>query len=344
MSRPTNVRSLLTGLLLLGMAGVAGACGTVDGTSTRLSGRSPLEHFQIGDPVAPTPEAVGAGLLLMGGGDHDPDAMQWFLQRAGHGHIVVLRASMSTDVADEIYRRFRGAVSVDTFVFHGRRAARDPVMLDCLAAADGIFIAGGDQSRYTAFWKNTDVARLIDAHVAAGKPLAGTSAGLAILGEYLFSARTPAVVTSDLALADPKGRDITIDTDFLHLDVLKGYFTDSHFDKRRRLGRLVAFLTRANEMAARKGDKIEGLGIDEDTALAVLPDGDARVYSADALAGAAWVHDVEGTARKGRPLETGSLRVTYLGTQSRFNLRDHVARDVREERVFRVLDGQLHPR
>ena len=91
-------------------------------------------------------------------------------------------------------------------------------------------------------------------------------------------------------------------------------------------------------------DDVEGLGIDEGTALAVLPNGDGRVYSHDATAGTTWVHDVAGTTRKGKPLETGSLRVTYLGVQSRFNLRDHVARDVREERVVRVMDGQLHPR
>jgi hypothetical protein len=62
------------------------------------------------------------------------------------------------------------------------------------------------------------------------------------------------------------------------------------------------------------------------------------------MAGATWVHEVGGTARKGKPLETGSLVVTYLGVQSVFNLRSHTASAAREERIVRVMDGQLHPR
>ena len=48
--------------------------------------------------------------------------------------------------------------------------------------ADGIFIAGGDQSNYVRFWKGTPVAEALDPHVRAGKPIGGTSAGLAMLG------------------------------------------------------------------------------------------------------------------------------------------------------------------
>jgi beta-aspartyl-peptidase (threonine type) len=304
----------------------------------------PLEHYLVGDPVATTPQAVQPGLLLIGGGEHDVDAMQWFLERAGHGHIVVLRASMTTDVADEIYRVLHGAVSVETYVFNDRRPAEDPYVLDRLAHADGIFIAGGDQSRYVRFWKNTRVARLIDAHVAAGKPLAGTSAGLAILGEYLFSAMTPADVTSEKALTRPLGRDITIERDFLHLDVLKGYLTDSHFDRRLRLGRLVAFVSRAKLLAARQGGSVEGLGIDEGTALSILPDGDTRVFSSDPALGATWVHDVQPLPARGKPLATEALLVTRLGVDSQFNVLHHVAEHPLEERIVRIMDGQLHPR
>ena len=303
-----------------------------------------LETFSVGDTETETPDPVQPGLLLIGGGEHNPDAMGWFLERAGHGHIVVLRASMSTDVADEIYRVLHGAVSVETFVFHHREAAADTHMLARLAAADGIFIAGGEQSNYVRYWKNTEVARLLDAHVAAGKPLAGTSAGLAILGEYLFSAMTPARVTSELALNNPMSSDVTIDTDFLHFLVLKGFITDSHFDKRQRLGRLIAFMARADALAARIGASVNGLGIDENTALAVLPNGDAQVYSDDPSLGAAWVHEVSATPVRGKTLETGTLKVTYLGVQSRFNLLRREAEIPRGERIFEVIDGQLYTR
>jgi beta-aspartyl-peptidase (threonine type) len=307
------------------------------------SGVAALERYAVGDVLAPRPDPVQPGLLLIGGGDHDPNAMRWFLERAGHGRIVVLRASMSTDVADEMYRELGGATAVHTYVFHSRTAATDPQMLQDLALADGIFIAGGDQSRYVRFWKNTPVAAQIDAHVAAGRPLAGTSAGLAILGEYLFSAMTPPLVSTASALQQPISPEVTIDHDFLHFDVMHGYLTDSHFDRRHRLGRLVAFITIAQSMAAPRSVPIEGLGIDETAALAVLPNGDAQVFSQDPHIGATWVHDVTGTPIRGKPLTTGKVSVTDLGLQSRFNLRTHHAENPREERIVRILDGQVEP-
>lgn len=300
-----------------------------------------LERYAVGEVSAPRPGPVQPGLLLIGGGDHDPNAMRWFLERAGHGRIVVLRASMSTDVADEIYWQLGGATAVHTYVFHSRAASTDQEMLQDLALADGIFIAGGDQSRYVNFWKNTPVAAQIDAHVAAGRPLAGTSAGLAILGEYLFSAMTPAVVTTASALKQPISPDVTIDRDFLHFDVMKGYITDSHFDQRDRLGRSVAFITIAQSMAAPRSAAIEGLGIDEAAALAVLPNGEAQVFSQEPQIGATWVHEVTGTPQRGRPLNTGNVRVTYLGQTSHFNLRTHHAENPREERIIRIVDGHV---
>lgn len=306
--------------------------------------RPAVERYVAGDPAATTPDPVQPGLLLIGGGDHDPAAMRWFLQRAGHGHVVVLRASQSTDVAQEIYDTLHGAVSVETFVFHARAPANDPALLERLARADGIFIAGGDQSRYLKFWQHTGVSRAIDAHVRAGKPLAGTSAGLAILGQYVFSARTPATVTSPLALEHPTGRDITLDTDFLHVPVLRGYITDSHVDRRDRLGRLVAFVVRAQGMSSADDPPVEGFGVDEDTSVAVLPDGSAEVIAADPALGAVWVHGVTGTARAHQPLDTGALTVSKIGAGSRFNFRDRRVEQPLWERTVRIIDGEMHPR
>ncbi|KAB7775515.1 peptidase t2 asparaginase 2, partial [Xanthomonas sp. LMG 12460] len=50
-------------------------------------------QYLVGDPAAPTPGPVSPGLLLMGGGDRNYDALRWFMAKAGHGHVVVLRAS-----------------------------------------------------------------------------------------------------------------------------------------------------------------------------------------------------------------------------------------------------------
>ncbi|TGT05798.1 peptidase, partial [Mesorhizobium sp. M8A.F.Ca.ET.213.01.1.1] len=123
-----------------------------------------------------------------------------------------LRASGKDELQDRLYHQIGGTTAVQTLVFDSRRGADDPAVLRVVAAADAIFIAGGDQSRYVRYWKGTPVAAALDAHVRAGKPLGGTSAGLAMLGEYLYGAMDGGSLTSAPALADPLGPATTIET------------------------------------------------------------------------------------------------------------------------------------
>ena len=240
-------------------------------------------HYVLGDTRAKTPGKVEPGLLLMGGGDRNFEAMRWFMQKAGNGHIVVLRASQAGEIGEEFFNEVGGIQSVETFVFKDRDAASDKTILAALKRADGIFIAGGDQSRYVRYWRGTPVGAALDAHVRAGKPLGGTSAGLAMQGEYLYGAMDGGSQTSPRALADPLGDGNTIETDFLKIALLKGVITDTHFSERSRLGRLIAFMAKGEVMA---GHPLIGLGVDEDAAVAVEGDGIARVYATAPGAGA----------------------------------------------------------
>jgi beta-aspartyl-peptidase (threonine type) len=249
-----------------------------------------LRHHVIGDIAAPTPGKVQPGLMLMGGGDRNHEALRWFVGHAGNGHLVVLGASEYTAIdayGDEFYKEIGGVASVETFMFDSREQATDPAMLARLAKADGIFLMGGDQSRYVRFWRGTPVAAALDAHVRAGKPIGGTSAGLAMLGEYLYGAMDGGSQVSPRALADPLGPENTIETGFLHIALLKGIVTDTHFSERNRLGRLIAFVAKAESMAG--GRKLHGLGVDEAAAVAVEGDGSARVYATEPMAGATLV-------------------------------------------------------
>ena len=281
----------------------------------------PFRHFLLGKPSSPTPGPVSGGLLLMGGGDRNIDAMKWFFAKAGHGHIVILRASQAGQIGEEFYKEIGGVASAETFVFFDRSAATNPRILAALRKADGIFIAGGDQARYVRFWKGTPVAEILDSHVAAGKPLGGTSAGLAMLGERLYGAMDGGSITSPEALADPFGPAVTIESDFLHLTLLKGIVTDTHFKERDRLGRLLAFVAKAE--AARPADQpaMLGLGIDESAALAVEPDGSGRIY-ATAADGGGWLvdgADLRKVAEHG-PLDAPRVRVTGFNAGSVIHL------------------------
>ena len=300
------------------------------------------KHFMIGDPNAPTPGQVSSGLLLMGGGDRNFDALRWFLKKAGNGHLVVLRASQGNEVGEEFYRDVGGIASVETFVFSGPGSSNEPKMLESLAKADGIFIAGGDQARYVRFWKGTPVAAALDAHVRAGKPIGGTSAGLAILGEYLYGAMDNGSIRSPEALADPLGAAVTIEQDFLHIARLKGIVTDTHFKERDRLGRLFSFVAKAETLTGSPRRPLIGLGVDESAALAVESDGSGRIYATDP-AGGAWL--VRGgfaeTQVAGKPLALRRVDVTGIGAGSVVHLPEGQVDAPVFQRAYRADNGRL---
>jgi beta-aspartyl-peptidase (threonine type) len=299
-------------------------------------------HYLIGDRSAPTPGPVSGGLLLLGGGDRNDEAMRWFFAKAGNGHIVVLRASYGPEIGREFYRERSGVRSVETYVFTDRAAASDRKMLASLKRADGIFIAGGDQSRYVRFWKGTPVAAALDAHVNAGKPLAGTSAGLAILGEQLYGAMDGGSLQSADALADPFGLANTIERSFLHIALLKGIVTDTHFKERNRLGRLLAFLAKAQAGAPADAQPYRGLGVDEDAAVAVEADGSTRVYATQA-GGGAWL--VDGSTLRNLdsrgPLRAGRVKVIGIGPNSRLRLPDGIVERPTFTRFYAAGGGKL---
>jgi beta-aspartyl-peptidase (threonine type) len=295
-------------------------------------------HHVIGDLDAKASGKTAPGLLLMGGGDRNHEALRWFVAKAGGGHVVVLRASLAGEIGEEFYNDVGGVASVETFVFHDRETASDPKILERLRKADGIFIAGGDQSRYVRYWRGTPVAEALDAHVRAGKPLGGTSAGLAILGEYLYGAMVGGSLISPHALADPHGSDNTIETGFLSIDRLKGVITDTHFSERNRLGRLVAFLVKAERIAARP---LIGLGVDEDAALAVEGDGRTRVFATAPGAGATLVRGGFAPQAEDQPANLSNIEVVGVGAGSTLHLPSGQVDSPGFERTYAVRDGVL---
>jgi cyanophycinase len=300
--------------------------------------------YEIGAVGAPRAARTEPAMMLMGGGEWVPAAFQWWLGRAGHGRVVILRASGADELQNRLYRDVGGAVSVQTLVFNSRRAADDPAVLGVIAAADAIFIAGGDQSRYIRFWKGTAVNEALNAHVRAGRPIAGTSAGLAILGGYSYGALDGGSVTSRRALRDPMGSAVTLDSDFLAMPYLANVVTDTHFGKRDRLGRLIVFVARA---AQRSGQQdMVGLGVDEDTALCVEADGTGQVFSRDG--GYAWLVMPQRAAdrlRGGSPLEFRAIPVTGVGEGSRLHLDGFRVDDAAFRMTADIREGrlQLHP-
>ena len=298
------------------------------------------EYFLTGSAADAKSARTAAGLLLMGGGGDVDEAFRWFVRQAGGGDIVVLRASGGDGYNEYIFSRIGGVDSVETLLFHQRAAANDARVLAIIRQAEGIWLAGGDQSRYVKYWKNTPVGAALDAHVRAGKPLGGTSAGLAVLGEFSYPALDPGSLTSPIALQDPFDRRITLERDFLHLERLRGVVTDSHFSQRSRLGRSLVFLARLIEPGRR--ERLVGIGVDERTALAVESDGTARVFTSGA--GRVWLlrpGPSPETLSAGRPLTLRDVNVIGLGPDSRLDFNQLEVNNPAVVSTVSVVDGKL---
>jgi cyanophycinase len=251
------------------------ALGCVLGARPAAAGQGHA-YFVVGNPadvVTPT-----SGLLVLQGGGTDVD--ENFVRmgaRSGGGDFVVIRASGS-DGYNAYILGLCGCDSVETIVFKNRQAAYDEFVLGKIRSAEALFIAGGDQSEYVTFWKNTPVEDAIHHVAAKPAPIGGTSAGMAIMSEFIYSAMSAKSLTSAGALSNPFHRDLTLDRDFLALPQLGGLITDQHLQERDRMGRTVAFLAR---LVADGWTTVgRAIAADRETALHVDPaDGSSEVFA-----------------------------------------------------------------
>lgn len=269
--------------------------------------------------------ATRPGFALMGGGTDLDEAFAWMCERTGGGDFLVLRATGDDDYDPYIQgltkRPGCKLNSVATLILPNREASAAPFVAETIRHAEAIFIAGGDQANYIRFWKDTPVQAEINAAIARGVPIGGTSAGLAVMGEWAYSAEGDKPDDPNLdaktALADPMGPRVTPVHGFLEIPILKGIITDSHFVKRKRLGRLLAFLTRIETI---DGDQqIRGLGIDEKTAVLLDSDGEAKVVGS----GVVYFIQPDGPVpilSAGKPLTHAQFHAKVDSPGSSFNL------------------------
>lgn len=280
------------------------------GASTDATPPPGLDRWLVGDPadfaVAPRPR----GLVLMGGGRDVDGAFAWASARAGGGDVVVLRASGSDGYNDYLLDDIGGFDSVETLRVDTRAHADSAWVAERVLGAELIFIAGGDQSVYDAAWRDTALSAALAAAWDDGVLLGGTSAGLAILGDFVYTGANGSVISAE-ALADPYDPWVTLAPALVALPPLAGVVTDSHFADRDRMGRLIAFLARL--VADGEAASPLGLGLDERAALVVDADGVGAVLGS----GSVYVIALDGAPDRcvpGEPLALTGARVTRLRT------------------------------
>jgi cyanophycinase len=235
------------------------------------------KYFRIGNQEDVQTKPV-AGIAMMGGGSDLDEAFRWLCNKGNGGDFLILRAR-GDDEYNSYVNKLCKANSVATLIIPDREAAEDPAVAKIIRKAEVVFVAGGDQANYIRGWKGTPVESAINDDIAAGKPIGGTSAGLAVEGEFVYGALGDKPDGKDLAsgdvLANPYFERITLVRDFLKVPHLENLITDSHFAKRDRMGRTLGFLARIMKDGWSQSPR--EVAIDEKSAVLVEADGKATV-------------------------------------------------------------------
>jgi len=221
-------------------------------------------------------------ICAVGGGSEDyndwSDApYSWIVQKADSGKILVLSYDDETEWIPDYFKSL-GASEVKNLKISSRTLAEQQSTYNELITANAVFIKGGDQYRYITLWKGTKTEEAIKYIFNNGGVIAGTSAGEALLGEFIFSAKNGSSYP-DEALKNPFNNDIVFETNFLKL--IPGVLFDSHFIERGRFGRLLPMML---NIKVNFTMPVTAIGIDDHTAFCINPDLTATVMGSGAVA------------------------------------------------------------
>ena len=260
----------------------------------------------------------GKGHLVIIGGHEDRrgdmDILRHFVELSGgvSGTIAVVTAA--SRVPEAVWPSYEGAFGeLGVKACHhigvsSREEANDPARVELLAGAGGIFMTGGDQKRLLALLGGSALEREVRAALRErGACIAGTSAGASAMSMHM--------------LADGETGDQPVKGSVVlgaGLGLLRQVVIDQHFAQRKRLSRLLTVVA--------QNPNVQGVGIDEDTALVVARGAGIEVIGSGAVTiidGRSMLTNMGDIERRAVP-EMIDVRLHLLpgGTRYRTGVRD----------------------
>ncbi len=288
--------------------------------SVSFADAATYQYFRLGNSQD-VQTKTDPGTAMMGGGTDLDEAFRWLCNKGNGGDFLILRATGDDDY-DPYVKGLCKANSVSTLIIPDRQAAEDPKVAEIIRQAEVVFIAGGDQANYVRGWQGTPVEEAINANIAQGKPIGGTSAGLAVQGQFVYGCLKDKPDDKDLASTDvlpnPYFDRVTLVKDFLKVPHLENLLTDSHFAKRDRMGRSLGFLARI--MQDGWSNSPREVAIDEKSA--VLVEGDGKAIVVGTGKGAYFMHPAErpDVCKDGIALTFRNVSVYRLAAGGHFDL------------------------
>lgn len=264
-------------------------------------------------PARSTGQSKRGYLIPIGGAEEketNPVILQHFVDLCGgtNANIIVLpTASRLEDTGSmyvSIFQRL-GAGKVDFIDLDKRADCENLDNLKRLDEASGIFITGGNQLRLSTIIGGTPLGDQIRHLHAHDVHVAGTSAGAAILPEHMIAGGEAGPTPSQALVSLSPGLGLT-----------NQLVIDQHFRQRNRLGRLLTALA--------YNPYFLGLGVDEDTAAFIDPDGILEVAGSGGVT-VVDPSDIEyssiAEARRGEVVTLTNVRIHILAPGARYDLK-----------------------
>jgi cyanophycinase len=262
-----------------------------------------------GVPKLPGPGS--RGLLALIGGSEDRHNGHGLLarivsdSRAASVAIIPAASAVQEELDRDYCQAFGdlGVAEVFPLVIGSRGEADSQGNVEKVGRADLVFFTGGSQIRLLESLEGTKLAGAIMARHMAGAAVAGTSAGSAAAGEWTIY-HGDGHGTEKEACGWRRG-----------FGFLPGMVVDTHFMERGRIYRLAQFLA--------SGTCRLGIGVPEDTAILVRPDGVMEAAGSGVVtvmdAGHLTSNNFDGVDR-GCQVTVNGIRAGFLPPGARFDL------------------------
>ncbi len=255
-------------------------------------------------------------VMIIGGAEDKAntcDILAAFFKSAGGENatigIIPTASREPAIVGDRYFQIFQGmgAQQVQVLDIRYREECDEERWVEVIQGCSGIFITGGDQLRLRDVIGETLLINAIKAKLkTGGLALAGTSAGAAIMGDKMIAGGSSGESPNQGLVDLTQG-----------LGIVPELLVDQHFHNRNRMARLLSAI-------AAHPEKL-GIGIDEDTCIALTASGTFQVLGKGTITiidPGSLTHTNYAETTETSPLSLHNLKVHVLHQGDRYDYKN----------------------
>ena len=270
--------------------------------------------------MAPSPVKPGTkrGFIMPIGGAEDkgnnPQILSRFLDICGgeKARIMIIPTASRLPDTGSLYADLFLDLGAERALFteiNERSDCDDPLLLEEMDNATGIFVTGGNQLRLSGILGGTPVGQRLRRLNAEGIAIAGTSAGAAMMSQHMIAGGASGAYPREDGVNLAPGIGLT-----------NTAIIDQHFNQRNRMGRLLTALS--------YNPFLIGIGIDENTAFLIDGDNCGEVVGSGAvtiLDASQLSHSSRSSAEEGAAISLLDIRLHVLAEGCQYDMQSRKA-------------------